>query len=76
MSCVGRNSEATNYLDLFEVPRNRMREIFTYGSVGGAGGNPVFLPGSAWALAGPTLKCGVVRIIKVKIFLASCLKRN
>jgi hypothetical protein len=27
-----------------EVLRNRMREIFTYGSVGGAGGNPGSYP--------------------------------
>ena len=32
----------------WRVLTNRMSELFTYGSVGGAGGNPGFYPGTEW----------------------------
>jgi hypothetical protein len=31
-------------ISIQEIPKNRMREIFTYGTVGGAGGNPGSYP--------------------------------
>ena len=45
--------ERPGSLALRRVLTNRMREYFTYGSVGGAGGNPGSYPAANPAIASP-----------------------
>ena len=63
--------ERPRSLALWRVLTNRMREFFTYGSVGGAGGNPGSYPAANPAIASRLQLRLVGRVAELGSFAAT-----